>query len=105
MKIAIEPSGAPAKSSDVTVRFLPQEARTQIAPKVSEKEFSGKPRSLLHLRHERELLVGLGERAKIDGHVLRTAAGVAATFLKKIGHVSFTVSLRDWGQFVAHVVE
>ncbi len=104
MKITIDVR-PPRKGDATTLRFISTEQRAQLAPPVSEAEFSGKPSSLLHLRHESVLLVGLGERAKLDAARARTAAGTAAMFLKKIGRTRIVVSVEEWPQFIGPVLE
>ena len=87
------------------MRFLPQDQRKKLNPPVPDAEFSGRPNSLLFLRHENLLYVGLGERAKIDSQRLRNAAGAAVMYLRRIGRLNVAVSLEDWPQFVGPVVE
>ena len=104
MKIVFAAEAAPAKDAAV-IRFVPRDQRTKLQPPVSEEEFSGKANALLYARHDGALCVGLGERAKIDAHTLRSAAGAAAMFLKKIGRTRAVVQLADWPQFAGAVVE
>ena len=104
MKITFASEAAPAKDSAV-VRFVPRDQRAKLKPPVSEEEFSGKANALLYSRDTGTLCVGLGERAKIDAHTLRSAAGAAAMFLKKIGRTRAVVRLEDWPQFAGSVAE
>ena len=104
MKITFAAEAAPVKDSAV-VRFVPRDQCAKLRPTVSEEEFSGKANALLYSRTERALCVGLGERAKIDAQTLRSAAGAAAMFLKKIGRPRAVVQLEDWPQFAGPVVE
>ena len=104
MKITFAAEAAPAKDAAV-IRFVPRDQRAKLQPPVSEAEFSGKANALLYARHDGTLCVGLGERAKIDAHTLRSAAGAAAMFLKKIGRSRAVVQLADWPQFAGAVVE
>ena len=104
MKITFASEAAPAKDAAV-IRFVPRDQRAKLKPPVSEEEFSGKANALLYSRDTGTLCVGLGERAKIDAHTLRSAAGAAAMFLKKIGRTSAVVQLADWPQFAGPVVE
>ena len=104
MKITFASEAAPAKDSAV-IRFVPRDQRAKLRPAVSEEEFSGKANALLYSRDTGTLCVGLGERAKIDAHTLRSAAGAAAMFLKKIGRTRAVVQLEDWPQFAGEVVE
>ncbi len=104
MKITFASEAALAKDSAV-IRFVPRDQRAKLQPPVSEEEFSGKANALLYSRDTGTLCVGLGERAKIDAHTLRSAAGAAAMFLKKIGRSRAVVRLEDWPQFAGPVVE
>ena len=104
MKIVFATEAGPAKDAAV-IRFVPRDQRAKLRPPVSEEEFSGKANALLYSRNDGVLCVGLGERAKIDAHTLRSAAGAAAMFLKKIGRTRALVVLEDWPQFAGAVVE
>ena len=104
MKITFASEATPAKDAAV-IRFVPRDQRAKLQPPVSEEEFSGKANALLYARHDGTLCVGLGERAKIDAHTLRSAAGAAAMFLKKIGRTQAVVQLADWPQFAGAVIE
>jgi leucyl aminopeptidase len=97
--------GPEAAKKVVTVRFVPKDRREKIVPPVSEAEFSGKASALLYARHDATLHVGLGERAKIDAHTFRSAAGAAVMFLKKIGETKVAFALNEWPQFVGPAVE
>ncbi len=96
---------AAAVKGVTTVRFIPRDQRLKIVPAVSEAEFSGARMALLHHREQGQLFVGLGERAKLDAHALRSAAGAAAMFLKKIGHTRLHLDLEAWAEFAGPVVE
>ena len=104
MKITFAAEAALAKDAAV-IRFVPRDQRAKLQPPVSEEEFSGKANALLYSRDTGALCVGLGERAKIDAHTLRSAAGAGAMFLKKIGRTRAVVQLADWPQFAGPVVE
>ena len=104
MKIVFATEAGQAKDAAV-IRFVPRDQRAKLRPPVSEEEFSGKANALLYSRNDGVLCVGLGERAKIDAHTLRSAAGAAAMFLKKIGRTRALVVLEDWPQFAGAVVE
>jgi len=104
VKVAFASEAAPTKDSAV-VRFVPRDQRAKLTPAVSEEEFSGKANALLYSRHDGTLCVGLGERAKINAQTLRSAAGAAVMFLKKIGRLRAVVQLEDWPQFSGAVVE
>jgi len=97
--------GSEAAKKVVTVRFVPKDRREKISPAVSESEFSGKASALLYARHDATLHVGLGERAKIDPHTFRSAAGAAVMFLKKIGETKIAFALDEWPQFAGSAVE
>jgi leucyl aminopeptidase len=103
MKITIE--ARPAKGEAVTIRFVLQDQRGKLPKPLPEAEFSGKANSLLHLRHEKVLYVGLGERAKLDANRLRTAAGAAAMALKAIGRTRLAADLEAWPQYAAAALE
>jgi leucyl aminopeptidase len=103
MKITIE--ARPAKGESVTIRFVLQDQRGKLPKPLPEEEFSGKANSLLHLRHEKVLYVGLGERAKLDANRLRTAAGTATMALKAIGRTRIAADLEAWPQYAAAALE
>ncbi len=105
MKIIFATGAAPAATPAAVIRFVTRDQRAKLAPPVAEEEFSGKANALLYSRHDATLCVGLGERAKINAHTLRSAAGAAAMFLKKIGRTRAVVRLEDWPKFAAAVVE
>ena len=105
MKIVFATGAAPAATPAAVVRFVTRDQRAKLAPPVAEEEFSGKANALLYARHDGTLCVGLGERAKINAHTLRSAAGAAAMFLKKIGRTRAVVRLEDWPKFAGAVVE
>jgi leucyl aminopeptidase len=95
-----------APSGEITtIRFVAQDQRAKLVPGVPDQEFSGKAGSLLHLRHENGLLVGLGERARLDAARIRKAAGTATMFLRKIGRTQIAVNIEDWPHFAGAVVE
>ena len=103
MKIGFDT--ASAGKGVTTIRFIPRDQRLKIVPAVAEAEFSGAHLSLLHHRERGQLFVGLGERAKLDAHALRSATGAAAMFLKKIGHTRLHVDLEAWAEYAGPVVE
>jgi len=103
MKLTIE--ARPPKGDVVTIRFALQDQRGKLTPTVPEAEFSGKANALLFLRHEKVMVVGLGERAKLDPARLRNAAGTATMALKKIGRTNVAISLEDWPQFADAALE
>ncbi len=103
MKITIE--ARPSKSDAVTIRFVMRDQRGKLPQAIPEAEFSGKANSLLHLRHENLIYVGLGERAKLDANRFRTAAGAATMALKKIGRTRVAANLEGWPQYAAAALE
>ncbi|MDL5046599.1 leucyl aminopeptidase [Oscillatoria amoena NRMC-F 0135] len=85
----IKPSAQP-DSSIPLIGFIPEYSAKSPVPElasVSREEFSGKKLSHILLRDgkKRFLFVGLGESAKIDGDVIRKAAGTAIRLLIKNG--------------------
>jgi leucyl aminopeptidase len=103
VKLIFETGRGQGKPAATVIRFAVTDQRP--LPEVSEAEFSGKPNALLHLRHERVLYVGLGERVQVKAETLRSAAGAATIALKKIGQTRFAVELEEWEQFAGAVVE
>ncbi len=103
MKLTFETR--PAKSDVLSIRFVATDRCGEIMPRVPEQEFSARPNSLLYLRQQESLFVGLGERETITAQTLRSAAGAAVMFLKKIGRVRIAASLEEWPQFVGAIVE
>ena len=95
----------PAEQDDITIHFVSRENRDRLPGKVADAEFSGKPHSHLYRREQKILHVGVGESSRIDAQVLRSAAGSAIMFLKKIGAERAMVNLTDWPQFAGAVVE
>jgi len=95
----------PTKPDETTVRFVPRDRRERFAPGVSEEEFSGRANSILHLREEKVVCVGLGERAKLSAQVARSAAGAVVMFLKKIGRRRVVLNLEDWPEYAGPAVE
>jgi leucyl aminopeptidase len=103
VKIAFD--SATKRAGEITVCFCTKEERAKIAPMVSEGEFSGQPGAQLHLVREGLLYLGVGARAMLDAHKFRSAAGVAAMFLRKIGSPRFRVALEAWPEYAGAVVE
>ncbi|MES2570133.1 MAG: M17 family peptidase N-terminal domain-containing protein, partial [Verrucomicrobiota bacterium] len=103
MKISFD--ALPAKPGEIAIRFVAADRCGEIVPRVSEQEFSGSPNAILFNREQEALYVGLGGREKITGSTLRSAAGTAAMFLKKIGRIRLVVNLEEWPQFAGAVVE
>ena len=104
MKISVD--ARPARGAEISIHFVPRDAREQIVGvTVSETEFSAKANSHLYLRERGALHVGLGESSKVDAHVLRSAAGSAIMFLKRIGARRVVIDLTEQPQFAGAVVE
>ncbi len=103
MKLTFETR--PAKSNVLSIRFVATDRRGEIMPRVPDQEFAAGPNSLLYLREQESLYVGLGERERITTRTLRSAAGAAGMFLKKIGRTKIAASLEEWPHFVGAVVE
>lgn len=105
MKITLHAGTRGPTDGFTEVRFLPRDRREKVLPSVSEAEFSGKANSLLHLRTEGQLLVGLGERSALNAQTLRSAAGAAVMFLKRTGRTRAVFNLDDWPEFTAAAIE
>jgi len=74
---------------------------------VPASEFDGAPFSTVLLRdkNQRILLVGLGEKEKIEADTLRRASGAAIKHLLKIGSKEIALDLTDFADHVAPAVE
>ena len=105
MKITFQSGGSKARGTAIEVRFLPRDRREKLQPPISDAEFSGKANAILHLRTENQLLVGLGDRAGLNAQTLRSAAGAAVMFMKKIGRTQLLFNLEDWPEFTGAAVE
>ncbi len=103
MKLTFETR--PAKSDVLSIRFVATDRRGEIMPRVPDQEFAARTNSLLYLREQEALYVGIGEREKVSAQTLRSAAGAAVMFLKKIGRTRIAASLEEWPQFTGAVVE
>jgi leucyl aminopeptidase len=70
-------------------------------------EFDGAASATVLLRDktQRTLLVGLGEKAKIEPDTLRRAAGAATKQLLKLGITEFALDLSGFGEYVGAAVE
>ncbi|MGB8352754.1 MAG: leucyl aminopeptidase [Chthoniobacteraceae bacterium] len=91
--------------SETQVVFVTREARGTVAGSVPESEFSAKKNSTFFSRDKNLLAVGIGDKAKIDAQTLRSAAGTAVTFLKKIGRVKIVIDASGYSTFVQEIVE
>ncbi|HEV7867653.1 MAG TPA: leucyl aminopeptidase [Chthoniobacteraceae bacterium] len=87
------------------VRCITREDRATVLPNIPEAEFSAKPNTLLHLREEDVLYVGLGKQANIRAETFRAAAGTATIALKKMGRTRLALALEEWPEFVGPAVE
>jgi len=105
LKITFQSGGSKARGTAIEVRFLPRDRREKLQPPISDAEFSGKANAILHLRTENQLLVGLGDRAGLNAQTLRSAAGAAVMFMKKIGRTQLLFNLEDWPEFTGAAVE
>ena len=102
MQIAFA-SKPPARATNV--RFLTAFERSRLPSGIRESELSLKPNSRLLVHSENTLFVGLGDSARVDGDVLRSAAGSAVMALKKAGRTQVNLLLDSWAQFTGQVVE
>jgi leucyl aminopeptidase len=103
VKIALASSGSGKKQ--ITVQFCTKEDRARLVPGVTEGEFSAQPGALRWLASEGILQAGIGDRAKLDAHRFRTAAGAAAMWLRKAGRTECRVALESWPQHAGAVAE
>jgi len=78
-----------------------------LPPGVSSEEFEGAPFSTVLLRdkNQRTLVVGLGEKNKIEPNTLRRAAGTAIKQLLKLGSKEIALDLTTQASHVASAVE
>ena len=96
----------PRISADETrVEFVTTAQRGKVAAGVSESEFSAQPNSTLFLRDKNRLVVGVGDSEKITAQTLRSAAGTAVRFLKKIDRVKIALDATAHPQFAQALVE
>ncbi len=90
---------------ELTVALFSAAERGRLPVEVPKAEFCGASNSLLHLHAERMLCIGLGDPAKIDAQRVRSAAGVAAMFLKKTGRTAMQLDLRGREDYAGAAVE
>jgi leucyl aminopeptidase len=78
-----------------------------LPPGVPAEEFDGTPFATVLLRdkNQRTLLVGLGEKNKMEPDTLRRAAGVAVKYLLKLGSKEIALDLSAHADHVGHAVE
>jgi leucyl aminopeptidase len=103
VRIAFDATGR--SRGQFAVQFCTKEDRARLTPAVTEGEFSAQPGTLRHLASEGVLQVGVGERARLDAHKFRTAAGAAAMWLRKTGRTECRVALEAWPQYAGAVAE
>ncbi len=87
------------------VQFIPKSERALLPPGITDAEFSGAANAVLHSHGERKVFIGLGEAGKITAATLRSAAGTAVMFLRKIGHEAAMLDLSAWPQFAGPAIE
>jgi len=95
-------SGADA---EIIVRFFTKAQRAEIPLRLPESEWSAERNATLLLHHENLLCVGLGDAQKISARTLRSAAGTATNFLKKIGRIRAAIDVSKWAHFADAIVE
>jgi len=102
LKIDVRTSGA--GSPDLVTFFVKGNA---LPTGIPAEEFDGSPGSMVILRDRdhRTLLVGLGEKDKIEPDTLRRAAGTAIKHLLKLGSREVAFDLALYPDYVAPVVE
>ena len=94
-----------AQGSPDLVRFqIKGAAQPEGVPK---SEFNGAASSFVLLRdkHQRTLLVGLGEKAKIEPDTIRRAAGAAIKHLLKLGATDVALELGEHAEHAGAAVE
>jgi leucyl aminopeptidase len=74
---------------------------------VPPEEFDGSPNStvLLRERHQRTVLVGVGEKEKVEHDTVRRAVGTATRLLLKLGAKEIALDLASFPDHVAAAVE
>jgi leucyl aminopeptidase len=100
----IEVRTAAHNSADLITFFV---KGSTLPPGVPAHEFDGAPLGLVLLRDKdrRNLLVGVGEREKIETDTLRRAAGAGVKHLLKLGGREIALDLTDFPAYVAPAVE
>ena len=78
-----------------------------LPPGVPATEFEGVASSTVLLRdkYQRTVVVGVGEKGKIEPDTLRRAAGAATKQLLKLGVTEIAVEMGAFGEYVGNVVE
>ncbi|MEA3186267.1 MAG: leucyl aminopeptidase [Chthoniobacter sp.] len=102
MKITFQKSAA-AAGEDLLVRFFTKSERSQVARAVSPTEWSASANAVLHLHDANLLCVGLGETA--TAHAMRSAAGTAVSYAKKVGRTQLAFDLLERREFAEPAVE
>jgi leucyl aminopeptidase len=93
-----------AGSPDLVTFFV---KGSPLPPGVTATEFDGAACATVLLRdkNQRTLVVGLGEKAKIEPDTVRRAAGAATKQLLKAGVTEIALDLGAWGEYVGAAVE
>jgi len=90
---------------ETQVAFVTPAGRDKVAGPVPESEFSAKKNTTFFSREKSLLAVGIGDAPKVDAQVLRSAAGTAITFLKKIGRTKIALDATGYPGFIQAIVE
>ncbi len=107
MKLAFDTNPAVAKD-EIKVAFTSRAERGAAGESVPEAEFSAKPNTTLFLRERNLLAIGIGDASLpggITAQVLRSAAGTAVKFLKKIGRANIALDASKHAGCVQAMVE
>jgi len=102
LSFSIDPRHA---KTETRVSFLSVEKRSSLPTRVPESEFSAKPNSTLFFREKNLLIIGIGDVSKFDAQTIRSAAGTAVTFLKKIGRTKVVIDATSYAKFAGPIVE
>ncbi len=102
--LKIDVRTSPFGSPDLVSFFV---KGSPLPPGIPSEEFEGAPFSTVLLRdkNQRTLVVGLGEKNKIEPDTLRRAAGVAVKHLLKLGSKEIALDLAAHANHVAPAVE
>jgi leucyl aminopeptidase len=100
MDVRATASGTP----DLVIFFV---KGSPLPPGVPATEFEGAASATVLLRdkNQRTLVVGLGEKDKIEPDTVRRAAGAATKQLLKLGVTEIALDLSGWGEYVGAAVE
>jgi leucyl aminopeptidase len=102
--LKLDVRSTPHGSADLITFFV---KGTTLPAGVPPQEFDGAPLGLVLLRDKdrRTLIVGLGERDKIEADTLRRASGAAVKHLLKLGAKDIALDLAAFPEHVAAAVE